>query len=135
MEDPSSSIRPTGEEETVPDPDTAVAAEPSVVVLDKDDGDEDGNPAAVAASPSSFERILRVLIDDLLGPPPPPPPLLHHHNHQGFGDERRRQRQTVLPDTAGILVTIVRNALRSHSSERFRKIRLSNPKVRIRCCC
>lgn len=75
-------------------------------------------------SSSSSSQIFDILISDFLSP------LKRSYNNKTSNNKKDDLiLQQKLISCGNTLLTIVRNALRSHQSEKFRKVRLSNPKV------
>ena len=74
---------------------------------------------------SSSSQIFDILISDFLSP------LKRSYNNNKTSNNKKDDLilQQKLISCGNTLLTIVRNALRSHQSEKFRKVRLSNPKV------
>ena len=73
---------------------------------------------------SSSSQIFDILISDFLSP------LKRSYNNKTSNNKKDDLiLQQKLISCGNTLLTIVRNALRSHQSEKFRKVRLSNPKV------
>ncbi|MGK3758940.1 MAG: hypothetical protein ACI8RD_011257 [Bacillariaceae sp.] len=76
-------------------------------------------------SSSSSSQIFDILISDFLSPLK----LSYNNNKTSNNKKEDLILQQKLISSGNTLLTIVRNALRSHQSEKFRKVRLSNPKV------
>jgi hypothetical protein len=79
-----------------------------------------------SSSSSSSSQIFDILISDFLSPL-----KLSYNNKASNNKKDDLILQQKLVSSGNTLLTIVRNALRSHQSEKFRKVRLSNPKVSI----
>ena len=77
---------------------------------------------------SSSSQIFHILISDFLSP------IKSTSTTTKFSNTKEDLiLQQKLISSGNILLMIVRNALRCHQSEKFRKVRMSNPKVRLLC--
>jgi len=73
---------------------------------------------------SSSSQIFHILISDFLSPIKPSSATKKFSNTK---EDLILQQKLI--SSGNILLMIVRNALRSHQSEKFRKVRMSNPKI------